>query len=84
MHYECLFMRINVHGNAYFKDFILKYLKQFPGAEKCVLVDLLKDKLSNALDDNQKQVKVRNLLQALRKDNKVRLVDKRKWYILDK
>ena len=25
-----------------------------------------------------------NLLQALRKDNKVRLVDKRKWYILDK
>ena len=65
--------------DQHFKDLIVEYLKKFPRSTKADIFKLLKDKLSEVLTEAQKQAKVRNLMQALRRDGQIRVVEKRKW-----
>ena len=50
-------------------DLIVSYLKQFGSGTKADFIRLLGDKLSDVLDDKQKDTKIKNILASLRKDN---------------
>ena len=51
----------------YYKDLIVAYLKKYERAKKKDIRELLWDKLPNALNDTQKENKIRNLLSAMKK-----------------
>ena len=78
------YIRNRSFNDTYFKDAIVEYLKEFPGSEKSDILEILQDKLSTALDERQIRDKVRNLMQALRREGRIRLIDKRKWKAVDK
>ncbi len=54
-------------NDKYYKDLIVEYLKKYELAKKKDIRDLLWDKLPNALNDIQKENKIRNLLSAMKK-----------------
>jgi ATP-dependent DNA helicase RecG len=55
--------------DKYYMDLIVNYLKQFGSGTKADFVKLLGDKLSDILDEKQKEKKVSNILTAMsRKD----------------
>ena len=78
------YIRNRSFNDTYFRDAIVEYLKEFPGSEKSDILDILQDKLSSALNDRQIRDKVRNLMQVLRREGRIRLIDKRKWKAVDK
>ncbi|MBQ9766464.1 MAG: hypothetical protein IJW18_09750 [Lachnospiraceae bacterium] len=53
--------------DKYYKDLIVEYLRQYKYASKKDIRNLLWDKLLNALSDNQKENKMRNLLISMEK-----------------
>lgn len=53
--------------DKYYKDLIVEYLKKYERAKKKDIRDLLWDKLPNAMNDTQKENKIRNLLSAMKK-----------------
>lgn len=71
--------------DAYYKQLIVKYLSQYRRASRADIDRLLKEKLSDVLEEKQKGHKIRNLLQALRKEGKIQNVGSRKkpkWVLL--
>lgn len=46
---------------------IVEYLKKYERAKKKEIRDLLRDKLPNALNDTQKENKIRNILSSMKK-----------------
>lgn len=61
------YIKNRAFDDGYYKEMILAYLKKFGAASRSEIDDLLLDKLSDALDDKQKNNKVRNLLYAMSK-----------------
>ncbi|MCT7343969.1 hypothetical protein N5K55_34585 [Pseudomonas aeruginosa] len=59
------YIRNRAFDDAYYKDLILDYLRKFGSASPHDLKGLVLDKLSDALDEKQKQNKFRNLLNAM-------------------
>ena len=53
--------------DKYYMDLIIQYLKQFGSGTKADFLKLLSDKLSDVLDDTQKDNKVRSLIRTLHK-----------------
>ncbi|MCI6731317.1 MAG: putative DNA binding domain-containing protein [Lachnospiraceae bacterium] len=53
--------------DKYYKDLIVEYLKKYERAKKKEIRDLLWDKLPNALNDTQKENKIRNLLSSMKR-----------------
>ena len=53
--------------DKYYRDLIVEYLKKYKKAKKKDIRELLWDKLSDALNDVQKENKIRNMLSALKK-----------------
>lgn len=51
--------------DQYYKDLIISYLQQFGSGTKADFIELLSSKLSDVLDDRQKDNKVRYLLTAM-------------------
>ena len=49
-----------------YQQWIISYLTTYRVATKQDIIKLLSDKLSNALDDKQKEIKVKNILQTMR------------------
>ena len=56
-----------------YKKWIIEYLKKFGKGQKKDFIDLLFDKLPDTMDNTQKDSKVRNLLQALKKEGIITL-----------
>lgn len=54
-------------GDTYYKDLIVEYLSKYPGATREDINNLLIDKLSEILTEQQKLNKIRNLLYDLSK-----------------
>ncbi|WP_019672739.1 RNA-binding domain-containing protein [Psychrobacter lutiphocae] len=69
-------------NNQYYKDVILKCLEDFGPVKRAVFDDILFDKLPEVLSEQQKKVKVRNLLQDLRKQDKI-AVEGKTWKLKD-
>ena len=67
-----------IHNRAldddYYQRLIIEYLQQYKRASRQELNDLLLPKLSDALSLDQKQNKVRNLIQSLRREGVIRNV----------
>jgi len=57
--------------DEYYKAMIIKYLKKFKTAKRADFEKLLLDKLPDILDDTQKKNKVKNILQSLRRADKI-------------
>jgi len=67
--------------DAHYKDMIIAYLKKFKEANRAEIEKLIIPKLSDILTDKQKKDKVKNILQALKRDNLIRL-NNRVWVLV--
>jgi ATP-dependent DNA helicase RecG len=65
------YIRTRGMDDAYYKQQILDLITKFGSASRLDIDKLLLDKLSDALDDQQKQTKVGNLLTSLRRGGKI-------------
>ena len=63
----------------HFKELILSYLKAYHIGTKAALIELLIDKLSDSLSEEQKVKKVTNLLSALKREGKIKSLGYSKW-----
>ena len=75
------YIRNKGFDDTFYKNMILEYLLKWKQASRLQIESLLWDKLSNILDDKSKKHKIKNLLQNLRKTNKVELNPGKKWII---
>jgi len=58
--------------DKYYMDLIINYLQQFGSGKKADFIKLLGDKLSDVLDDTQKESKVKYYLKVLSKKNTIK------------
>ena len=65
------YIRNRAFDKEYYKDLIVAYLNEFGEATRQQLDRLLKDKLSDALDGDQKKKFVTNLLQEMKRDGTI-------------
>ncbi|MCK4793228.1 MAG: transcriptional regulator, partial [Desulfobacteraceae bacterium] len=68
---KATYIRHRSFDDAHYKQLILKYLSQYQEATRADMDRLLSGKLSDALNAGQKANKVRNLLQAMRREGKI-------------
>lgn len=66
----------------YCQKIILDYLNEFSEGKREDFEKILLDKLPDVLNHNQKQNKIKNILQKMKRERKIKLGDKRQW-ILD-
>ena len=64
--------------DKYYKDLIIHYLQQFGSGTKADFIKLLGDKLSDVLDEKQKDRKVNNLLTSMSRNRLIVYDDKNK------
>ena len=60
------YIRNRAFDKEYYKDLVLAYVREFGEATRSQIDRLLKDKLSDVLDDKQKKKSVTNLLQEMK------------------
>jgi ATP-dependent DNA helicase RecG len=65
------YIRNRAFDDAHYKQVIVQYLKRYSNASRRDIDTLLLDKLSDVLSENQKRVKVKNLLAAMSRDGLV-------------
>lgn len=75
------YIRNKGFDDTYYRNLVLEYLARWKEATRLQIESLLWDKLSATLDDNSKKHKIKNLVQHLRKNNKIELNPGKKWVI---
>jgi len=65
------YIRHRAFDDTYYCDLILQYLEKFGQGTRTDFRRLILDKISDVLNDQQKEVKVMNLLQKLRRQGKI-------------
>ena len=68
---EAEYIRHRAFDDRYFCDMILEFLKKFGEGQRVDFERLLEGKFSDLLSDKQKEKKIHNLLQRLRRDGKI-------------
>jgi ATP-dependent DNA helicase RecG len=68
---KATYIKNRAFDKPYYKGMVLEYLKKFGEATRAELDKLLLEKLSDALDANQKKAFVNNLLQEMKKDGQI-------------
>lgn len=68
--------------DEYFRRLIVQYIQKFGSASRAEIVMLLKEKLSDALTDTQKENKITNLLSYLRIHNVIKTNGKKRWVLV--
>lgn len=63
---EATYIKNKAFDDQYYRDLILRYLRQYGKAKKKDIRELLWDKLPNVYDDNKKNRKISTLLTSLR------------------
>ncbi|MCD7949179.1 MAG: putative DNA binding domain-containing protein [Erysipelotrichaceae bacterium] len=66
---EAQYIKNKAFNDQYYKDMMVRYLKEFNRATKKEFKGLLWNKLPDILDDDQKEKKISNLLSSLRRAN---------------
>lgn len=66
---EAQYIKNKVFNDQYYKDMMVRYLKEFNRATKKEFKGLLWNKLPDILNDDQKEKKISNLLSSLRRAN---------------
>lgn len=72
------YIRTRGFDDAHYKEMILELLRKFGSANRQEIDRLLAGKLSDALDEEQKQYKISNLLSNLRRAKRIRNTGSRK------
>lgn len=67
--------------DEFYMKLMLDYLVQFKSATRADFEEFLVDKLPDVLDVKQKQHKVKNLLQKLKRKNKIKIGAKKHWIL---
>ena len=66
------YIKNRAFDKSYYKDLIIKFLKEYKKASREDIDNLIMEKLSNRLNDIQKRTKIRNLLYEMsKKDNTI-------------
>lgn len=66
------YIRTRAQDDAHYIKLVLDYLAKFGGASRQEVNGLLWEKLSDALDDQQKRNKITNLLVKMRREDQIR------------
>jgi ATP-dependent DNA helicase RecG len=61
--------------DSFYAQLVIRYLRQYKKGKKGDFVDLLSNKLSDVLDQNQKENKIRNILMRMRKNGIIKRTD---------
>jgi ATP-dependent DNA helicase RecG len=77
---KAAYIRNRAFDDAHYKEMIISYLKKFKKGNRQEIENLIIPKLSEVLKEKQKKDKVKNLLQAMRKDGIIRLKE-RDWVL---
>jgi ATP-dependent DNA helicase RecG len=74
---------INMKGfdDDYYSDLIINYLKEFKRAKKANIRALLEGKLPDILDATQKDHKIKNILQKMKQEGRIKFGDDAHWYL---
>lgn len=73
------YIKYRAFNNAHYKQMVLSFIENFGSASRQEINNLLLDKISEALSEEQKTKKINNLLQKMaRKDNTIRNTGTRK------
>ncbi|MFZ3129860.1 MAG: transcriptional regulator, partial [Desulfosporosinus sp.] len=62
------YIKNKAFDDQYYKDLIVSYLEEFGKVQKKDIIKLVGPKLSDVLDDKQKENKIQNLFKALKRD----------------
>src|SRR5690606_12310672 len=65
------YIRFKAFDDSYYCDLILEYLKKFGQGTRSDFRRLILDKLSDALSEKQKENKINNLLQKLKRHGRI-------------
>lgn len=76
---KAAYIKNRAFDKAHYKDMVVAYLKQYGEATRAEFDRLLLEKLSDALNEKQKERFVANLLQSMRKDGSIVPVGNRRW-----
>ena len=68
--------------DEYFRRLIVQYLEKFGAASRSEIDELLMNKLSDVLSEQQKKNKIKNMLYSLAKSNVIKLNEKRQWVLV--
>jgi ATP-dependent DNA helicase RecG len=79
---ESDYIKLRGIEDTYSIKLIVDYLKEFKYAKKSDLYKLLENKLPDVLDKEQKQHKLKNLLQKMKNNGTIDLNEKRQWYLV--
>ena len=86
-HQEINYMNQTGIDDDYCKKMILDYIQKFGSARKGKLEELLLPKISENLSEQQKKDKIKNILQSLKRENKIMLnpsSTSREWILSDR
>lgn len=76
------YMKMKGIEDEYAQKMILDYLKKFSAAQRKDFEKMLLGKLPDILDEQQKKNKVKNILQKLKKEGKIKLLKNRSWSLV--
>ncbi len=68
--------------DEYFRRLIVQYLEKFGAASRSEIDELLMNKLSDVLSEQQKKNKITNLLSFLRIHNVIKVNEKKQWVLV--
>ena len=77
------YMKLRGADDNFCKAQILEYLRKYKSGTKQDFKDMLVAKLSDVLSPSQKQNKITNILQSLRRDGKIKAGSGKKWFLGD-
>lgn len=75
---KAAYIKNRAFSDPYYREMITGYLEKFGKASRTDIDELLKDKLSDALDEEQKITKIGNLITSMRRAGKIRNTGPRK------
>jgi ATP-dependent DNA helicase RecG len=75
---KAAYIKTRALSDSYYRTLITEYLENFGKASRTDLDDLLRDKLSDALDEEQKLNKIANLITSMRRAGEIRNAGSRK------
>ena len=78
---ESEYVRLKGIDDDYCRKMILDYINEFGKGSRLDFEKILLDKLSDALDEKQKKNKIKNNLQKLKIEGKIKLAEGKKWVL---
>ena len=75
---KAAYIKTRALSDSYYRTLITEYLEKFGKASRTDLDDLLRDKLSDALDEEQKLNKIANLITSMRRAGEIQNAGSRK------